>query len=554
MTTTSFSVLSSKGGEMAIKRSNHTSYQQRGFTLVEVMVGITILLLVILPLAGLYVKSLAVIQKSAQLSSAVHLAEERLNQIKSLPYWKVEYTNPAFVPGFNYVEVLPNGDRNWVGFGGLPSNSSLPNGNLGVGVRQGNNINVADGAGWMIDAEPDTSFSMGGNRLNTWNVEGLMFDPTYLFQNRGYLPPYRDFYNNWTGQLLDKNYNGVIDDDVNGDGAIDGLDNLLADPNRDGLVGDGLFDTIVEGALLEALDPSYRNIQNTRARYTQERKAPIPDDLLKNDFSQLEAEGLNTILHTQKFKAFENFIRMTTIIDPTPFCGDPYVPGGRYFVNPFDNTAFATQRERLQAFLCLMRDYEPFYGVDALDRRTINEGEVDYEWNNSNNRAPLYGKKVIVTILWVTDGTAAQDIDGDGIPDELAYSSLQTFKREAFLRQEVFDSPELMMLLSIRQPLDTGDGYRAEDNFTPLSDPNVFDGQAARDAVYDFYQEGFFPPRLRIREDSLSIGDCNGQVWRTDSEYDPCSSFDDHDLDEILPYYPAGGTVGNDTILYAICR
>lgn len=527
---------------------------QRGFTLVEVMVAITILLLVILPLAGLYVKSLAVIQKSAQLSTAIHLADERLDQVKILPYWKVEYTNPAFVPGFSYVEQLPNGDRNWVGLGGLPNNSSLPNGNLGLGTRQGNDINPSDGAGYYIDAEPDTSFSQGGTAINTHNIEGILFDPTYISQNKGYLPPYRDYYNNYTGQLLDKNYNGVIDDDVNGDGLIDGLDNLLGDPNRDGLVGDGIFDTVVEGALLDALDPAYKNLQNTRLRYELEREAPIPDDLLKNDFRQLEQWGLNRIDYTQKFRTFQNFVRMTTVIDPTPFCGDPYVLGGRYFVNPFDNTAFETQRERLQAFLCLMRDYEPFYGVDALDRRTINEGEVDYDWTNSNNRAPLYGKKVIVTIMWVTDGTAAQDVDGDGIPDQLTYSSLQTFRRETFLKQDMLDSPELMMLLSIRNPVDEGDGYRADDNFTSLSDPRVYGLGAAFGAVYDLFPEGFFPPRLRIREETINVGDCNGLVWRTDAEYDPCSSFDDHDLDEILPYYPPGGNAGNDSILYVICR
>jgi len=528
--------------------------RQGGFTLVEVMVGITILLLVILPLAGLYVKSLAVIQKSAQLSSAIHLAEERLHEVKSLPYWKVEYTNPSFVPGFAYVEVLADGDRNWVTFGSLPNNDSLPNGSLGIGTREGNNINTSDGAGYYIDAEPDTDFSRGGNEINTHYVEGIMFDPTYISQNRGYLPPYRDYYNNYSGQLLDKNYNGVIDDDVNGDGLIDGLDNLLADPNRDGIVGDGIYDTVVEGALLDALDPSYKDMTGTRLRYELERKAPIPDSLLKNDFRMLEAEGLNNIEFSTKFKAFQNFVRMTTVIDPTPFCADPYVLGGRYFVNPFDNTTFGSQRERLQAFLCLMRDYEPFYGVDALDRRTINEGEIDYDWTNSNNRAPLYGKKVIVTIMWVTNGTAAQDVDGDGIPDQLSYSSLQTFRREAFLKQQTLDSPELMRLLAIRNPIDDGDGYRAEDNFTSLSDPTVYDAQAAYMAVYDMFQEGFFPPRLRIREDSVNSGDCNATVWRTDSEYDPCSSFDDHDLDEILPYYPPGGTPGNDPILYVICN
>ena len=79
----------------------------KGFTLLEVLVAITILLLVILPLANLYVKSLTVIQNAALYSQAIQLGQERMDLCEAVRYEDLKYFNEVFSPGFPYTGPLP---------------------------------------------------------------------------------------------------------------------------------------------------------------------------------------------------------------------------------------------------------------------------------------------------------------------------------------------------------------------------------------------------------------------------------------------------------------
>ena len=179
-----------------------------GFTLVEVMVAITLLMIVILPLASLYVKSLTTIQGAALYSQALTLAKARMELITSLEYSDIDYINPIFCPGFPFTGGL------------LPYYST-------------------DGEGDNYTA-PESGAIAYDNRDNpdTIDITERYFDPTgngHAGENgadEDYpVPVYRDYYNNFTGQLIDPNYNGLCDDDLNGDEPPD--DDLYDDLNGD---------------------------------------------------------------------------------------------------------------------------------------------------------------------------------------------------------------------------------------------------------------------------------------------------------------------------------
>ncbi|HDS30120.1 MAG TPA: prepilin-type N-terminal cleavage/methylation domain-containing protein, partial [Firmicutes bacterium] len=260
--------------------------KDRGFTLVEVMVAITILMLVILPLASLYVRSLTVIQNAALYSQAIQLAHERMAICETLDYGDLYYYNEVFTPGFPYdsiPEAYDNRDN------------------------------------------PDTT-----------DVVESYFDPTDSYDENYPVPVYRDYYNNYTGQLLDPNFNGLCDDDLDGDGqpgiygdggwdwddieiATNGRGVLYSDPMYDGtraqaefgdmpVPGDGLYDTVVEGLYVTSMDPMYRKVRAT------ETATPILDMGLLLDRAHRDAVGD----YRHREETFKNFVRMTTFIDPTP--------------------------------------------------------------------------------------------------------------------------------------------------------------------------------------------------------------------------------------------
>jgi prepilin-type N-terminal cleavage/methylation domain-containing protein len=381
----------------------------KGFTLVEVMVAITLLLIVILPLASLYVKSLSTIQGAALYSQALALARSRMELCEGLQYPALDYTNPAFVPGFPFTG--PNHPFYYYD-------------------------NKSASAGFQ-------SYSDNRDNPDTTSVVEVAWDPiegpggsdTYP------VPMYRDYYNNFTGQLIDPNYNGLCDDDLNGDGIVDSVDILIGDPNNDVYpagakyagqprAGDGIYDTVVEGLYANSFDPTqFRNLKN------QEVVTPIIDFSLQLDNEQLVGP-IQDYRHREK--TFRNFVRMTTIIDPTPTLADPTHPDAyddwvdQYYFWLRRTSDFYTDKQLLTLSLCLERDLPLMRGTDNLtvgvggdtiDVASIDNGAglVQTDPFKMNYAAPLYGKKVIVTVFYLSGKAEVvyEDLDNDGIPEEI---------------------------------------------------------------------------------------------------------------------------------------
>ena len=205
-----------------------------GFTLVEVMVAITILVLVVIPLASFYAASLGTIQKSLLYSQAMQLCRERIELCQGMDYHSLYYWNPSLTPSYDLGPAL------------------------------------------NLNRDPDT----------TDTTDVYSYDPTDMNDDNYPIPIYRDYYDNNTGRLIDPNYNGLCDDDLDGDGLFGVIDNdqedmQLADPRATGKLwtdyaqltdlpqymqdfagryganallraGDGYFDTETLKAILEA--------------------------------------------------------------------------------------------------------------------------------------------------------------------------------------------------------------------------------------------------------------------------------------------------------------
>ncbi|HYE80373.1 MAG TPA: prepilin-type N-terminal cleavage/methylation domain-containing protein, partial [bacterium] len=191
------------------------SMASRGFTLLEVMIGITLLVIIVLPLASLYAVSLTTIQQSALYSQALGLARDRMEMVQAMDYGVLGWELESLVPGFEW--------HNRPGYIIAYQQRDVP---------------------------------------STPELEEV-YDPTRNNGSVDYeIPIYRDYYSNFTGQLLDPNFNGLCDDDLNGDGVVDILDQNICNPNGDvwnttnpdlaflngqQQAGDGIYDTVVEG-------------------------------------------------------------------------------------------------------------------------------------------------------------------------------------------------------------------------------------------------------------------------------------------------------------------
>ncbi len=497
-----------------------------GFTLVEVMVAITILMIVILPLASLYVKSLTTIQGAALYSQALGLAKSRMELITSLEYADIDYTNPIFCPGFPFTGGL------------LPYYST-------------------DGQGDSYTA-PEAGQIAYDNRdiPETTDIVERYFDPTGRGHNgtnganENYpVPVYRDYYNNFTGQLIDPNYNGLCDDDLNGDGVVTQEDIFIGNPNGDvydlpgfpgldGLdkAGDGLFDTVVEGMYVNSYDQTL-----WRKMRAEECVSPIIDFGLQFD----EDHSLITRDFRHREKTFQNFVRMTTIIDPTPRLADPNHEDAfndwvdqYYFWDRRFNDSY-TDSQLLNLSLCLERDLPLNNGTSNLTVGTGSETvlggwttpdvstgydgtgleETDpFKVNYSN---PLYGKKVIVTVFYLSgEGEVVyEDLNGDGIPEEMPSETYAGAKRVSVERIFVND----MLLTKYESLLNRDPTHPLRALVTnPTGIPFA-------------YSIRMVPPQRRFIIDP-TIDTADGIVTTPDitsgDEYDPCAYDNDG-----LPYY-----------------
>ncbi len=381
--------------------------ESAGFTLLEVMVAITILLLVILPLASLYVRSLTVIQNAALYSQAIQLAQERMEVCAALDYDDLYYFNENFTPGFPYrADPLPVTHR----YDG-----------------EGAQLNPLVGRNYDNRDIPDTD-----------QIE-YRFDPTDCEDEHVPVPVYRDYYNNYTGRLLDPNFNGLCDDDLDGDGeagiladppdledieiATNGLLRMYTDSEFSGtpvenfntyVPGDGLYDTVVEGLYVTSMDPMYR-----RVRITECPTAILDAGLLFD--RQHAQQGIPDFRHRER--TFQNFVRMTTFIDPTPELANPR------FEDSWVDELYKWERENDDGYtdldifkleLCLERDL-PLGGFTNFDVGHDDWGMVLRDPLNMNYSTPIYGIKVIVTVFYLTGEAEMQllDVDADGVVEEV---------------------------------------------------------------------------------------------------------------------------------------
>jgi prepilin-type N-terminal cleavage/methylation domain-containing protein len=398
----------------------NTLKKDRGFTLVEVMVAITILMLVILPLASLYVRSLTVIQNAALYSEAIQLAQERLEICETLDYGSLYYYNEMFTPGFPYAESpLPEAQRY---------------------DRDG--VEMSDVVGNAYDDR---------NNPDTTDVVEMYFDPTDMWDEHYPVPVYRDYYNNYTGDLLDPNFNGLCDDDLDGDGnpgingdggwdwddieiATNGRGVLYSDPMYNNtkaqdefgprgypVPGDGLWDTVVEGMYVSSMDPMYRWV----------RKEESPSAILDLGLL-LDREHEDWVTdYRHREETYKNFVRMTTFIDPTPSLANPnivetWVDSLYLYDRMVNDSPPYTLAQMYKLLLCLERDLVLDGGVGNYDVGVLSQDLV----SGSDPRVPdqftvsysqvLYGMRIIVNVFYLTGEGEMElvDLNGDGFLEE----------------------------------------------------------------------------------------------------------------------------------------
>jgi hypothetical protein len=281
--------------------------------------------------------------------------------------------------------------------------------------------------------------------------------------------------------LIDPNYNGLCDDDLDGDGrygVIDGDqdDILLANPpegantvgdfwtdyaaigdlpqymqdfeakypNSLQKAGDGYYDTVVEGIYANAFDPwLYGTRQILRNNGSREEVSPIIDFSL-----QINPQQDNPLVgfdYKHREQTFRTFARMTTIIDPTPELKDPNVRDPNLY-HIVDNIYI--QRRLLDGdysigdlyklTLCTQRDIPLGYGIDNRSVGIDQQGfgnlddytQVLVNPFTQNTSQPIYGKKVIVTVFFLSGEGEQEDLNGDGFPDGEIFSTANNVRME----------------------------------------------------------------------------------------------------------------------------
>ena len=69
-----------------LTRADFNRYGQRGFSLLELLVALTILAIALVPVAYFYTKSLQMVEESSIRTRALNLAQERITEIEQMPY------------------------------------------------------------------------------------------------------------------------------------------------------------------------------------------------------------------------------------------------------------------------------------------------------------------------------------------------------------------------------------------------------------------------------------------------------------------------------------
>lgn len=451
----------------------------QGFTLLEVMIGITLLVIIVLPLASLYAVSLTTIQQAALYSQALGLARERMEMVQAMDYGSLGWDTESLAPGFEW-----------------------------------HNTPGQIAAYFQRDI------------ASTPEIEEF-FDPTQAGHAVDYrVPVYRDYYSNFTGQLLDPTFNGLCDDDLNGDGVVDLVDINICNPNGDiwntvdprftflngqPNAGDGLYDTVVEGLYTDSYDVLFGIREN-------EAVAPLQDEILKYDFSRNQNRGgrppslpLPISDYQHRNRTFDLFVRMTSIIDPTPRVGNPddnlTIIDGFYFDDKITNDAW-TNAHVAKLIACMRRDLPVWDGVNTLTvgphRTTANPVIIESQWRensgfNKNIAPPRQGKKIIVRTFYLSGDGDNSDVDGDGFPDGETLASAKQVVLERMMVDPERHQPGSTLTMG-------------------------FPG--------DLTQGMIAPPMKIDRNTYLNIGQVLPDVVDDDFESDFCSEVNDG-----LPYY-----------------
>ncbi|MEO7993201.1 MAG: prepilin-type N-terminal cleavage/methylation domain-containing protein [bacterium] len=453
-----------------------TGSARKGFTLLEVMIGITLLVIIVLPLASLYAVSLTTIQESALYSEALQLAQERMELASLLDYDGLNYENEALAPGFQFFNR---------------------------GSRRG---------------EPNyqTAYTDQRDDPTTTTFVEESFDPTDT-DGEGYpVPIYRDYYNNFTGDLIDPNFNGLCDDDLNGDGIVDATDEWIGNPNRDiwntggsfptldgqPRAGDGLYDTVVEGLYANSYDVLF-GIRSALRNGSREDVSPLQDDLLKRDYRRYDGGGGGIPVpiadYEHKNRTFDVFCRMTSIIDPTPRCSDPNdsatLVDQRYVGERVQNDSY-TQAQVAKIFSCLERDLPIQEGATNLTvaphRTTADPAVLEAQWrqNTGFNKVatqPQQGKLVVVRVFYLSGESDNTDDNGDGFPDGETYATANQVVLQRMIADSDRHSAGNLIVTGPDGPLDS---YPAPDMKISQSIYESF-GVVVPDVTGDDYESDF---------------------------------------------------------------
>ncbi|HYE76977.1 MAG TPA: hypothetical protein VEI97_03235, partial [bacterium] len=210
-------------------------------------------------------------------------------------------------------------------------------------------------------------------------------------------------------------------------------------------------------------------------------------------------------------RTFDLFVRMTSIIDPTPRIGNPddnsTIIDPLFLDDKITNDGWGNaQVAKLVA--CLRRDLPVWDGVNTLTvgphRGTANPVILESQWReqsgfNQNVYAPRQGKKVIVRVFYLSGDGDNSDADGDGFPDGETLASA----KQVVLERMLID---------------------------PLKHPS---GSTLTAGFPDDITDGLVAPPVKIdRNTFLNTGQVVPDVVGDDFESDFCSEPNDG-----LPYY-----------------